>query len=74
MTRMMAEAAQRYGTIVRDQTAHVIAFFGEDRAQFATDPYPGKGGFYGGPDPGPVMDAFPWEHPRLLTTELRTVR
>jgi hypothetical protein len=74
MTRMMAKAAQRYGIIVRDQTAHAIAFFGEDPAQFGTDPYPGKGGFYGGPARGGVMEAFPWEHPKLLKMELRTVR
>jgi hypothetical protein len=30
MTRMIAEAAQRYGGIVRDETAHAIAFFGQD--------------------------------------------
>jgi hypothetical protein len=74
MTRMMAEAAQRYGIIVRDQTAHAVAFFGEDPARFGTDPYKGKGGFYGGPDPGPVAKAFPWEHLQLLKMELRTVR
>jgi len=74
MTRMMAEAAQRYGIVIRDQTAHAIAFFGEDPAPLGTDPYTGRVGFYRGPDPSPVVDAFPWEHLQLLKMELRRVR
>jgi len=60
MTRMMAQAAQRFGIVVRDQTAHAIAGFGEDPAPLGPDPYTGSGGFYGGPDPRRVMDALPW--------------
>ena len=56
MTKAMAKAAQRYGMIVRDQTAHAISFFAENpsQSQLATNPYTGPGGLYGrsGPDRG----------------------
>ena len=61
MTRMMAKAAQRYGMIVRDQTGHAISFFAENPNQQAADPYTTTGGFFGGPYPNPVMQAFPWD-------------
>ena len=73
MTRMMAEAAQRYGVIVRDQTAHAIAFFGEDPTPLGKDPYGGRDGFFGGSDPSAIMQAFPWDRLQLLKMRLDTV-
>jgi hypothetical protein len=73
MTRMIAKAAQRYGMIVRDQTGHAISLFAENDAQYGTDPYTGTNGFYGGPYPNPVLQAFPWDHLRLLKMETQTV-
>jgi concanavalin A-like lectin/glucanase superfamily protein len=71
MTRMMAKAAQRYGIVVRDQTAHAISFFAENPNQQPADPYVGTTGFFGGQYPNPVMKAFPWSSLRLLKTDLR---
>jgi hypothetical protein len=71
MTRMMAKAAQRYGMIVRDQTGHAISFFAENPADLGTDPYTSPGGFYGGPYPNAVIQAFPWDHLQLLKMDLR---
>jgi hypothetical protein len=67
---MMAVAAQQYGMIVRDQTGHAISFFAENPAQYGTDPYTSPGGFFGGPNPARVMQAFPWDHLQLLKMDL----
>jgi hypothetical protein len=74
MTRMMAVAAQRYGMIVRDQTGHAISFFAENPTPLGTDPYTGPGGFFGGPSPTAVMQAFPWQYVQLLKMDLRTTQ
>jgi hypothetical protein len=74
MTRAMAKAAQRYGMIVRDQTGHAISFFAENPVQYGTDPYTSPGGFYGGPNPAAVIQAFPWGHVQLVKMDLRTVQ
>jgi hypothetical protein len=71
MTRMMAIAAQRYGVIVRDQTGHAISFFAENPADHGSDPYTSPGGFYGGPYPNAVIQAFPWDRLQLLKMDLR---
>ena len=71
MTRMMAEAAQRYGMIVRDQTGWAVAVFGEDPTPTGTNPYSGATGFYGGRQPDYLMKAFPWDHLQLLRMKLR---
>jgi hypothetical protein len=73
MTRMMAKAAQRYGMIVRDQTGHAVGFYAENPGPYGTDPYHGLGGFYNGPDPSGVMQAFPWDHVQLVKMDLRTM-
>jgi hypothetical protein len=74
MTKAMAKAAQRYGMIVRDQTAHAISFFAENpsQKQSVTNPYTGPGGFFGGPDPARVMQSFPWDRLQLVKMDLRT--
>lgn len=69
MTRMMAEAAQRYGMIVRDQTANAVGFYGEDPTPTGTNPY---GGFYGGRYPIDLLRSFPWAHVQLLKMDLRS--
>jgi hypothetical protein len=70
MTRMMAKAVQRYGMIVRDQTAHAVSFFAENSAPYGTDPYTGPGGFFGGLTPSQLTKAFPWEHVQLVKMTL----
>jgi hypothetical protein len=72
MARMMAEAAQRYGAIVRDQTGHAVSFFAENPVDRTSNPYLGKSGFYGARSPLPVLAEFPWEHLQVLKMSLRT--
>jgi hypothetical protein len=66
-TRMMAEAAQRYGMIVRDRTGHAIAFYGEDPAPTGNDPYPA---LYDQQFPNELLAQFPWDHVQLLEMHL----
>lgn len=65
-TRAMARAAQRYGVIVRDQSA-VVAFYGEDPAPLGTNPYPA---LFGGAAPWDLLRGFPWSHLQLLQMDL----
>jgi hypothetical protein len=60
--------------IVRDQTGHAISFFAENPAASGVDPYTTAGGFFGGPSPGAVINAFPWDHVQLVKMDLSTVR
>jgi hypothetical protein len=69
MTRMMAEAIQRYGMIVRDQTSNAVAFYGEDPSPSGSTPYPA---LFGNRYPIDLFDSFPWEHLQLLKMDLRS--
>ena len=69
--RMMAEAAQRYGIVVRDKSSSV-QFFAEDPAQFGHNPY---GDIIGPQYPNEtyrLLGTFPWEHLRVLKMDLRS--
>jgi hypothetical protein len=67
VTRMMAEAVQRYGMIVRDQTAHAIAFYAQDPGPGATNPY---AAIFDGRYPIELLANFPWKHLELLKMHL----
>jgi hypothetical protein len=73
LTRMIAEAAQRYGIIVRDQTGQAVGFFAENTAQFGTNPYDGPGGLFGGTPSNILMRSFPWQHLQVLRMNLHTM-
>jgi hypothetical protein len=68
VTRMFAEAAQKYGLIVRDRTGpgKDTTFFGEDPTPTGTDPYRDPGGFYGALSARDVATRFPWKSLQLL--------
>jgi hypothetical protein len=70
-TRVIAEAAQRYGIIVRDRTAYSPQLFAEDPTPTGSDPYQGPDGFFEGLRPGQVLATFPWEHLQLMKLDLR---
>lgn len=70
LTRLIAEAAQRYGIFVRDRAADVT-FYAQDPTPTGTDPYGGPGGYYRGHSPIELLAHFPWRHLRLLKMELR---
>ena len=72
----MAQAAQRYGIVVRDKSG-VVTFYGEDPTRFAANPYgvaPYKGaaaGFY--TDwANHLVEKFPWSHLQALQTRMAT--
>jgi hypothetical protein len=69
MTRMMAEAVQRYGMIVRDQTSYALAFYAEDPTPSGSNPYPA---LFGNQYPIDLLASFPWEHLQLLKMDLRS--
>jgi hypothetical protein len=70
LTLMIAEAAQRYGIVVRDR-AKVVHFFAQDPSPTGANPYVGKGGYFEGKTPAQLLSRFPWGHLRLLPMELR---
>jgi hypothetical protein len=71
ITRLIAEAAQRYGIFVRDGSS-VVHFFGQDPVTIAPrNPYAGAKGFFEGKWPTELLASFPWEHLQLLKMELR---
>jgi hypothetical protein len=72
LTLAMAEAAQRYGIIVRDQTGvgNGISFSGQAARPAGEAPYTRPGGFYGGLTPSQLLADFPWADLQLLRMKL----
>jgi large repetitive protein len=70
-TLMMAEAAQRYGIIVRDSASNV-AFYGQDPTPTGTNPYTGTQGYFEGKSLTELLELFPWTHLQLLKMELHS--
>jgi hypothetical protein len=71
LTRMIAEAAQRYGIVVRDQTHNGISFYAEDPTQYGGNKlYYGPHGFFDGMTPLQLLARFPWDHLQLLKLQL----
>jgi hypothetical protein len=70
LTLMIAEAAQRYGIIVRDGSPSVASFYAQDSTPTGSDPYHGPGGFLEGKYPSQLLASFPWSHLELLEMEL----
>ena len=62
----IARAAQRYGIIVRDQSA-AVAFFAQNTVSLPSDPYPA---LFGGQQPWDLLRAFPWAHLQLVQMHL----
>lgn len=68
LTRMIAEAAQRYGIIIRDRSP-IVAFIGQDPVGSAA----GSSLYtklYGGLDAWQLMASFPWRHLQVLKMHL----
>jgi len=63
---MIAEAAQRYGIVVRDRAAAVV-LYAEDPAPLGANPYPAL--FDG--SARDVLRRFPWDRLQLLRMDLR---
>jgi hypothetical protein len=71
LTLMMAEAAQRYGILVRDVAANVT-FYAQDPTPTGTNPYTGANGYFEGKSPRQLLQPFPWSHLQLLKMELHS--
>ena len=69
LTLMLAEAAQRYGIIVRD-TAGNVSFYAQDPTPTGMNPYIGAHGYFEGKTPPQLLASFPWSHLQLLKMEL----
>jgi hypothetical protein len=65
LVRMLAEAAQRYGIVVRDKSGGVT-FYAEDPAPLGANPYAGDNGFFGGDYPNHLLARFPWSRLQAL--------
>jgi Ca2+-binding RTX toxin-like protein len=71
IVRMMAQAAQDYGIVLRDG-AGSVTFYGEDPTPTGTNPYAGPNGWFQGKSPATLMQQFPWSRLQALQTKLRT--
>lgn len=69
LTRMIAEAAQKYGIFLRSRAGHVV-LYGQDPTPGVADPYTGPGGFFEGLSSGEILAFFPWDHLQLLKMSL----
>jgi hypothetical protein len=76
MTRMIAEAVQKYGMILENSSGGIV-FRADDPKPLGIDPYYGPNRQPGDPEdlfskwPVDLMRAFPWEHLQLLKMDLR---
>ncbi len=69
LTRMIAEAAQRYGIIVRDY-AGIVSFAAQDPEPGTPNPYGGPHGLYAGMYPSQLLASFPWRHLEVVRMQL----
>ena len=76
LTLMIAQAAQRYGMIVRDQTHHAIGLYAENPIPLGTNPYytssgtPSPTGPFQGQWPDSLLHSFPWASLEVLKMNL----
>jgi hypothetical protein len=70
LVRTMAEAAQKYGMIVRDKTAAAVGFYAESSASLGRNPYTGKDGLFEGKYPSDLLAQFPWDSVQVLKMDL----
>jgi hypothetical protein len=68
ITRMMAEAAQKYGIIVRDKAGAVV-FYMEDPVTMRVNPYPS---LLRGARVDQIASAFPWRYLQALPLRIKT--
>ena len=73
LTRLIAEAAQRYGIFVRDRAADVT-FYAQDPTPTGSDPYGGPRGYYRGRSPIELLAHFPWRRLQLLEMKLHPTK
>jgi hypothetical protein len=72
-TLMLAEAAQRYGIVIRDRAGEVT-FYAQDPIPAGIEPYGGVNGYFEGRTPSRLLASFPWSHLQLLKMKLHSRR
>jgi len=70
VTRILAEAAQRHGMIVRDRTGGSLAFYLEAPSPRTRSPYTGARGLYRGVPSWRMLARFPFDRLQLLPLHL----
>jgi hypothetical protein len=71
-TRLIAEAAQRYGLFVRDG-ASVVKLIAQDPVTAPKNPYLGLDGYFEGKYPSQLLASFPWDRLQVLKMDLHPV-
>jgi hypothetical protein len=69
IVRLMADAVQRYGMVLRDG-AGAVTFYAEDPTPTGRNPYLGPNGHFGGEYIGQLLEQFPWAHLQALRTQV----
>jgi hypothetical protein len=77
LTMMIAQAVQRYGMIVRDQTHQAIGLYAENPIPLGSNPYytsgtPNPTGPFGGQWPDTLLHSFPWSSLEVLKMNLHS--
>jgi hypothetical protein len=67
--RTLAEAAQRYGIVVRDG-AGAVTFFAEDPSPTGSNPFIGVDGLFGVRYIDQALRDFPWDRLQVLATDM----
>jgi hypothetical protein len=71
LTFMIAQAAQRYGIVIRDGSTNVT-FQAQDPTPTGANPYTGPHGYFEGHSPRELLTNFPWNKLELLRMELHS--
>jgi hypothetical protein len=69
LVRLMAEAAQRYGIVLRDKAGAVV-FDGEGSTPTGSDPCRGSAGFFDGQYPNRLLERVPWDRLQAIQTDM----
>jgi hypothetical protein len=69
LTRMIAEAVQRHGIVVRDQTHHGTTLLAEDPTRLGSNRY---SRYFAGKTPAELLARFPWDRLQVLRMRLCT--
>jgi hypothetical protein len=70
LTRLIAQAAQRYGIFIRDR-ARTVCFYAQAPHSPSRNPYAGSNGLLEGRTPLELLRSFPWRRLQLLPMRLR---
>jgi hypothetical protein len=69
---MIAEAAQRYGIVLRDKSDNPT-FFAQDPTPTGRNPYIGPNGYFEGKYANQILASFPWSDLELLKMDLHRI-